>query len=35
VGLVYVWVNGDLNWFKKVVIPPDKRRPIPEEATAI
>ncbi|MDX1412062.1 MAG: NADH-quinone oxidoreductase subunit A [Nitrospirales bacterium] len=35
VGLIYVWVKGDLSWYKNVVIPKDKERPIPEEATAI
>ena len=34
VGLIYVWVKGDLNWYKKVVIKKGKRG-IPEDATAI
>jgi NADH-quinone oxidoreductase subunit A len=34
VGLVYVWVKGDLNWFKQVVIKPETRR-VPEQATAL
>jgi NADH-quinone oxidoreductase subunit A len=34
VGLIYVWVKGDLNWFKQVTFKPDSRR-VPEQATAI
>ena len=34
VGLIYVWVQGDLNWFKQVVVKPEERR-VPEQATAI
>lgn len=35
IGLLYVWVKGDLKWFKKVVVPEGGRRRTPEEATAI
>ena len=35
VGLVYVWVKGDLNWFKRVEVRPGSRRKTPEEATGI
>jgi NADH-quinone oxidoreductase subunit A len=34
VGLIYVWVKGDLNWFKQVTLKPDSRR-VPEQATAL
>lgn len=34
VGLIYVWVKGDLNWFKQVVAKADDRR-TPEQATGI
>lgn len=34
VGLIYVWVKGDLNWFKQVTLKPESRR-VPEQATAI
>ncbi len=34
-GLVYVLVKGDLNWFKKVTIREGGHRITPEEATAI
>jgi len=35
VGLIYVWVKGDLNWFKKVVVEPGGTKITPEDATAI
>lgn len=35
VGLIYVWVKGDLNWFKKVVVEPGGAKITPEDATAI
>lgn len=34
VGLIYVWVKGDLNWFKQVVAKTGDRR-TPEQATGI
>lgn len=34
VGLVYVWVKGDLSWFKKIAAKPLGQK-IPEEATAL
>jgi NADH-quinone oxidoreductase subunit A len=34
VGLIYVWVKGDLNWFKQVTIKPGTRT-VPEQATAL
>lgn len=36
VGLLYVWVKGDLHWFKKVVVEiRDRPSLTPEDATAI
>ncbi len=35
VGLIYVWVKGDLSWFKKVVVTQKGKRMLPEDATAI
>ncbi len=35
VGLLYVWVKGDLQWFKQVDIEVGTVRATPEDATAI
>ena len=35
VGLLYVWVKGDLRWFKNVTVDTSTRRVTPEEATTI
>jgi NADH-quinone oxidoreductase subunit A len=35
VGLLYVWVKGDLNWFKKVENKGPSARVVPEDATGI
>lgn len=35
VGLLYVWVKGDLRWFKNVVLPPGTKPVTPEDATTI
>lgn len=35
VGLIYVWVKGDLNWFKKIERRDKPVRRTPEEATAL
>jgi NADH-quinone oxidoreductase subunit A len=36
IGLIYVWVKGDLNWFKQVVVAREgKPRITPEQATGI
>jgi NADH-quinone oxidoreductase subunit A len=35
VGLLYVWVKGDLSWFKKIAPREGGRSPTPEEATAL
>jgi len=35
VGLLYVWVKGDLKWFKNVTTEPRTKPITPEDATAI
>jgi NADH-quinone oxidoreductase subunit A len=35
VGLLYVWIKGDLRWFKHVTVDAARRRVTPEEATTI